>query len=931
MNVGNKFLEKLKTYLKKIGMNQSTIDKMDTEKIVSIFQKADKADGSEDGKVTGENFLSILKGEYSDEDLISELEQSYLDAWEALSGDDKILETAEVEDGDPVDSPSSSSGGSSGTPPATDPTKDSGKDTQQANQPKAVTAESLEGKDASTLRNERSDILSQIDGLRTEMQTAENNAKENIDKTKKEYEAALNELAEVSTTKDENNKTLKDLQDDKAKAEEEVTKQNEVITQTKADIETSKANIASYNDQLNALVEPNRADYTTTDEEGNTVFDEAGYSAALAEYQAQKAELEEKLANEEDNLSKLEQQLTADEKTLKDKQDAVYKIEEQIGHLVNLISQAEPDKMDKVNKIVETMEKYSKALEELETVKKPYEEAIETLNANLAVYDTAIQKAEQTEKEEKDKFTSPIESEEGLKYKDRIDELLGIEDEEETDKAQEGEETQESDKAQEGEEAQESDKAQEGDETQKSDKASEDDKADESESDKDEQTAEEETPVYSADQKQGLQEILNEALNDKNLTVDDKMKLLSYAKSKDAQVVVDMLKDDTFFVNAFAEMADDEKVSTERMLAMQDTYFGIQGNTEISTNFFSANGELQGSYVEADISLIEKAGRYGNLDKVVQNYERNGISLDSLVETINNTKEYSADQKEELLSRIGIFNQRENPEVTVEKLDAFGLEGEISYPKDIKEGEELPVLIFFTGCKQNGAYNGKGDNGRYLMYDKDTTPLGTMYNSNVEWKTDSDGSRRVINPEYSGDLSSFPGIIIELNSDNRSPDLEPLLESLDTNGVNGVKIQRGKTVIAGASAGVGPAYNTAMALGSDKVDELIVISNNPKDHFDSKNSKLDGITTYGYVAEGGETSYYNNMLKYIAGINSSDEVSSKNVDENGNEIVSKVKGKDGYTSNHNHVVNLLFTNDLDGDGYSDFFQKHFGKYYGKKK
>ena len=857
-NVGDGFLDKLKAYLKKIGLSQKEIDKISSEKAASIFAKADAADGKEDGQVTGASFLSILKDEYKGENItIEDIEQEYIDAWMELSGDDKILDEKELALGIPEEETPAPTGGGGGggggggTDNNINPTDNN----QYNNKPavEAVTAESLEGKDSSTLRNERNDVAAQMDSVHSEMEKAEADKKTDVATKKEAYDAALKELAEASELKNEDGQTLKDLEAEKTKQEGLITAKEGEIEGIKGDINTSKENITSIQGQLDSLVEPNKAQYTTKTEDGETVFDEAGYNSALAEYNSQKESLEAQLKQEEDNLSSLEQKLATEEKALQDLENGLSTFEKNIENMIIAISKSEEENNELAVKAGQAMYDYQVAKEELASIKEPYLAQIETLNANLSVYDGAITKAEQTEKEEKDKFNSDIEDENALKYKDKIDELYGSED------SEDAEETEEKEEA-------------------------------------------EETTEEDAAKKADLKELLENALNDKNISTEDKMKLLAYAKGKDENVVIDMLKDDTFFVNAFAEMTDDENTSTEKILAMKDVYFDLQGNKEIAEN----DSKLQSSYLESEVSLLEKAAKNGNLDKVIKNLEKYGMSVDTLKETIQSSKEYSADQKEKLLSRISESTNetRVNPELTTQTVDLGTLKGVMSLPKDIKEGEELPVLIFFTGMAQNGS-----NYSTYSMFNEGTTPLGAMFNSNATWEKGS----RVLNPEYASDLSSFPGIILELNSPgsyasaNVVKEVQSFLDKMDSEGINGVKVKRGKTVVSGASAGTNPAYRAAEGLGSKYVDELVVVSNNPK------NIKIDGVDIYGYVADMGEETIYKYMNQYI-----------------GTDKVERVKGRQGYNSNHNHVVNLMFTNDSDNNGYSDFFEKHFAKYYNHK-
>ncbi len=877
-HVGKSFLKNLKTYLGTVGLSQEKINKINEKDIQSIFTRADIADGKQDGKVTGENFLSILKGEYKDENInIDALSQEYLDAWQALAGDDNILEEAEVAIDEEV-SETPSGGGS--TPPSTPSITPSPDPTDTTNTPPEiteVTAESLEGKDSSTLRSERTDVINQLDSLRTEMTTAEEAKKGEVATKKEAYDKLLEDLAKVSETKNEDGKTLKDLESDKKAQEDIITAKEDDINTVKSDINTSKDNITAIQGKINDLKEPDRSQFTTKNEKNESVFDEAGYNAALAQYRADKANLEADLRAEEDNLSELENKLSEEEENLNGLEEGLTKINSDIDSLVKVIAKKEENNSELAGKVSTALSEYQTAQQELATIREPYETKIATLNKNLSAYDTAIKTAEEKERTAKEEFTSEIKDENALEYKSQIDELFPSDDEKET----------------------ESEDKTDGDEE-----------------------SEKTTQTDDPDKNKALKEILEKAMMDENIPVAERMKLLSYARGKNENTVREMLKDDTFFVKAYAAMANDDSVSTETVLAMQDVYFDIQGNNEISliksgnitsTNPFTDEESIEETYTKANISLLGKAIKNGNTDKVIKNFERNGISIESLKDAITNSTEYSDEQKNELLKGLGYNTTKTYGDHTVEKLEYGSLEAEISYPKDLKEGDEVPILIFFSGSKQNVAYRGKGDNSRYLMYDPDTTPLGNMYNPNTTWAS----NQRVINPEYNYNLNSFPGIIIEFSSDKDPSvkDLQGFLDSLETNGINGTKVKRGKTVVAGASAGTGPAYTAAKGLGSKYVDEFIPISGS------MRAEQIEGVDTYAYEY----ASYKNGKLAHSTMQKVCEQmgipqnyfvVESK--EENG-KIVEKVS--------HNNMIRLMFTKDSDGDGNCDFFQKHFAKYY----
>ena len=185
-----------------------------------------------------------------------------------------------------------------------------------------------------------------------------------------------------------------------------------------------------------------------------------------------------------------------------------------------------------------------------------------------------------------------------------------------------------------------------------------------------------------------------------------------------------------------------------------------------------------------------------------------------------------------------------------------------------------------------------------------TTPGGVMFDHN-----NATGENT-----YNWALQGFDGYIIipQLNSSQHwtsewtANQVAGILDNLETNH----NITRGKTVLAGASMGVGGVSNIGRRLGTEYFDEAVFISGNPN------TTGFGDLHASGYYAELGEGWARRSMTQTLGADNTFVAASLK--DDSGKIIEA---------SRHSTVVDVLFNHDDDKNGFSDFLEKYFPDYY----
>lgn len=135
---------------------------------------------------------------------------------------------------------------------------------------------------------------------------------------------------------------------------------------------------------------------------------------------------------------------------------------------------------------------------------------------------------------------------------------------------------------------------------------------------------------------------LNTMLNDDNLSNEEKMELLTKAKTNNPEMVEKYLQnDDTFYVNAFIDMVANSEYSIDDIVSFSDNYNEIQGDNK-SLNV----GSLYADFLKSYVSLYEKAGESDEVDKLEK--------PTYIAKNIEQSSHLSEDEKTELLRRIAL-------------------------------------------------------------------------------------------------------------------------------------------------------------------------------------------------------------------------------------------------------------------------------------
>ena len=135
---------------------------------------------------------------------------------------------------------------------------------------------------------------------------------------------------------------------------------------------------------------------------------------------------------------------------------------------------------------------------------------------------------------------------------------------------------------------------------------------------------------------------LNTMLNDDNLSNEEKMELLTKAKTNNPEMVEKYLQnDDTFYVNAFIDIVANDKYSIDDIVSFSDNYNEIQGENK-SLNV----GSLYADFLKSYVSLYEKAGESDEVDKLEK--------PTYIAKNIEQSSHLSEDEKTELLRRIAL-------------------------------------------------------------------------------------------------------------------------------------------------------------------------------------------------------------------------------------------------------------------------------------
>ncbi len=335
----NQLIRWLKDKVGNTSSSNSGVEVSDSD-LAEIMKNADK---DSDGNVSAADFLDAAS-DYYKTDKLKSVEDDFEEAWNnvaGIDGDDSSLSNSDVEQANNGVTAGTQNNGSSSS----------------SNSQSSVTPANITGSESvSDLTSSRSNALSQLTALQQEKEqnAAVNDAKEAYDEA----------IENMSSEDEEVQAKIEDIQQRKSENDTAISDQEQIIS--------------GLNSDLNSLVEPSKADYTTQDEEGNETFNTEEYESAVSAYEEKKADLEEQLAKAEQDLAELEQ--TGSE------------IDEEITELLNSEDGAQ---ISNKAAVLEAMENLKEAEEETAEL----DENIAQLQANVAAYDNAIEEAKTKEEE----------------------------------------------------------------------------------------------------------------------------------------------------------------------------------------------------------------------------------------------------------------------------------------------------------------------------------------------------------------------------------------------------------------------------------------------------------------------------------------------------------------------------------------------------
>ena len=280
----------------------------------------EEAAGS-DGILTFDEAKSYF---YSSSEM-AELEDEFMDAFEAIAKSDGVYETISMDDLSEQTAAqmaaqaqaaqaAGNSGGKKGggqTPGADNPASTTPSTVQ------AVSADSLKDKSTSQLQSERQGVTSALAAAREQKAAATEQYEAGVETAQAEYDAAVENIETL----------IENVEANKEQVSKEAEKVNELsdkrdaltgeIEAQKSTISETESNISNLNSQLGSLKAPVESDYQKEEtyiEDGvqktRTVTDTAAYNAAVQAYEAQKQELEQQIADAELNLQDQEEALT---------------------------------------------------------------------------------------------------------------------------------------------------------------------------------------------------------------------------------------------------------------------------------------------------------------------------------------------------------------------------------------------------------------------------------------------------------------------------------------------------------------------------------------------------------------------------------------------------------------------------------------------
>ena len=358
-------------------------NKLTDAELKKILKVADK---NADGLIE----LNEYKNAFFTLDEYSNLEDEFLESFEAIAkidGNEKSISetdiTNAIEELKKLEHQSESTQSSSGSSSYSGSSSPKNNDNQTAD---------LTSKDFSTLKSERSQILSDISSKRSEKEQAV--AAANIDVSSKQtaYNNATKTFQDLVKQKMESQQTTNEYAQDVVAFEDQKNTFNAEISAQEGLINASKSTISTLRSDLSSLSEPPETISYTNEETQET---ETKDNPAYQQYIDRQAALEEEISAAEIELAKQEEKLETLKTNLKSTEDSLQnaivkyvQIEEESGSL----TEAEITAKESIDSAKDA---YDEACGQIDEIESNFDKEINAFQEQLIAYDDAMASSEE--------------------------------------------------------------------------------------------------------------------------------------------------------------------------------------------------------------------------------------------------------------------------------------------------------------------------------------------------------------------------------------------------------------------------------------------------------------------------------------------------------------------------------------------------------
>ena len=375
--------------LLKLAGRVNGADEISTEDLQKLLKDADK---NNDSLVE----LNEFKETFLSSEKYMSLEQEFIETFEKIANFDDNAESISKEDitaaidAYNIELENQESVKNSGN---VVPVRSSGSSNSGSSNSTALNnnTSNLSGKKLPELKTERSDILKEIDSLRTQKSEVSTQVEEEFFKAQDGYNNATKVFADKVKEKMDAKQTTNKFAKEVVGFENQKNTIQDDISEQKGVISTAKTLISTINSEISSLVEPPET-ISYVDEKTQETVTES--NPAYEAYLAQKAALDEELAAAEQDLIKQEEILIS----LEDELTSTEALLEKAISSYAVAETAEGKITDEETKALENIQQQNKIYQDAKSVKKEvtvsYDKAMQTLQANLLSYNDMISEKE---------------------------------------------------------------------------------------------------------------------------------------------------------------------------------------------------------------------------------------------------------------------------------------------------------------------------------------------------------------------------------------------------------------------------------------------------------------------------------------------------------------------------------------------------------